>query len=126
MDMNHLSSRIRPPSSLQKAVAHEAAEYCMSHTDRHVTIPELARTFHISPTHLKSAFQAVFGTSLYRYIRGSKMQWAARQLTETRMPILAIANSCGYENASKFSHAFRLHWGTSPIQYRKGFRSSDN
>jgi len=114
-------SKRRPPSFLQEKVAHQAAEYCMAHTDRHVTIPELALAFHISPTHLKSAFRAVFGMPLYHYIRGIKMQWAAKQLKETQIPILSIANSCGYENASKFSHAFRSHWGESPIQYRRQF-----
>jgi len=125
MNSENTPTRRRPPSLLQRKVAQQAADYCMEHTDRHITIPELAKAFHISPTHLKSAFQAVFGMPLYHYVRHAKMQWAARQLAETQLPVLAIANSCGYENASKFSHAFRLHWGESPIQYRRGLQENE-
>ncbi len=109
-------------SSLQVRLAKEAAAYLAAHMERRVTIAELAETFHVSQTHLKSAFKGVFGVPIYSHVRILKMQAAALQLIHTDRSILEIANECGYDNGSKFAGAFRGVMGETPSEYRKAHK----
>ncbi len=103
----------------QQQLAHRTAEYLQSHMDGRVTLAELAEHFHVSGTQLKLSFKAVYGTSVYSYIRTRKMETAARLLLETDFSVLEIAGQLGYENGSKFASAFRAVMGHSPSEFRK-------
>jgi len=49
------------------------------------------------------------------------MQYAADLLLSDRSRLIAdIAQNVGYDNASKFSAAFRAVMGVTPQDYRKG------
>ena len=52
-------------------------------------------------------------------IRILKMQSAALMLIHTDLPVLEIASRCGYDNSSKFAHAFHKIMGETPMEYRK-------
>lgn len=47
------------------------------------------------------------------------MQAAALDLIQTEKSVLEIAGECGYDNASKFSAAFKEIMGEAPLEYRK-------
>jgi len=107
--------------SCSRSHADLAKKICRHLTDRmdeHITISELTDIFHVSGTQIKNCFKAVYGISIYSYIRTQKMQSAAKMLRETDLSILEIAGSFGYENAGKFASAFCDVIGTSPSKYR--------
>ncbi|MBP3273214.1 MAG: AraC family transcriptional regulator, partial [Ruminococcus sp.] len=65
-------------------------------------------------------FRAVYGAPIYQYIKSYKMKAAAAMLiSEKQLSISEIAQRLGYDNASKFSAAFRDVMGTAPQNYRK-------
>ena len=47
-----------------------------------------------------------------------RLEQAAVELVRSAKPITQIAQNAGYDNASKFSEAFRKRYGTTPSQYR--------
>lgn len=57
--------------------------------------------------------------SLYAWFKTQRMEHAARDLRESQDSVLKIAGDYGYENASKFSTAFRDVMGMSPREYRR-------
>lgn len=67
-----------------------------------LSIPQLVRQFKI-----------VFGTTPHRYLATIRMQRAAEMLRTTDKPVADIAWSCGFENASAFSRAFKRKYGVS-------------
>ena len=93
----------------------------VSHLDQHIPLPELASRFHISLTAMKICFKGVYGQSIGKYLREYRMQAGAEKLRNTRLKIVEIAASLGYENSSKFSEAFTVHYGINPSTYRKNF-----
>ena len=107
-----------PLSRYQAGLAKQAAAYLLEHTDRHVTIVELARRFNVSDTYLKTAFNGVYGMPIFTYMRMVKMQLAARQLAHTDRAIADIAAEFGYTSGGKFSIAFREVMGELPSEYR--------
>ena len=84
----------------------------------------LSKRFHASCTSIKSSFKAVYGVSLYSYVRAQKMRAAALRLRETEDSVLEIAGALGYGNGSKFAKAFREVMGTSPAAYRRQTQES--
>ena len=73
----------------------------------------------VSGTTLKKHFHEIHGISLYAWFKRQRMLAAAQALKDSGDSILKIAGDYGYENASKFSCAFRDVTGVSPREYRK-------
>lgn len=105
----------RPQADLAKAVC----RYLTDRMDSHITLEQLSEHFHVSGTGIKNSFKAVYGMSVYAYIRSQKMQAAAKLLRETDRSVLDIAGSFGYDNGSKFAKAFRDCCGMSPNEFRR-------
>ena len=71
------------------------------------------------PASLRKVFKAVYGAPVYQYIKSYKMKAAAEMLIfEQSLNIADVAQRLGYDNASKFSAAFRDVMGVSPQNYR--------
>lgn len=86
---------------------------------RHYTLEELSDRFNFPVTSMKKCFKGVYGTSIYAYMKAYRMNAAAVQLRKTKESITSIAIRMGYDNASKFSAAFKSVIGTTPSEYRK-------
>ena len=87
--------------------------------DKTFTVEELSEISGMPPASLRKVFKAVYGTPVYQYIKSYKMKAAAEMLiSDRRMNIADIAQRLGYDNASKFSAAFRDVMGVSPQNYR--------
>lgn len=94
-------------------------EYLTQNLEQHNTLEELSNRFKIPITAMKLCFKAVYGTSIYAYIRAYRMQAAAVMLCQTNENIATIAGRVGYNNSSKFASAFKDIMGMSPLAYRK-------
>lgn len=94
-------------------------QFITQHIEKHITLADLSVRFHMPLTTMKTCFKGVYGTTIYAYMRTFRIQSAAYMLKETRYSIMEIAGKVGYDNASKFSSAFRDIMGVSPLEYRK-------
>ena len=114
---NDVTQYVLPRSQVQ--LANAVAAYLSEHMEQHITIPELAKQFNVSDTHLKNAFKGVYGMPIFSYMRVQKMHAAAQVLIHTEKTIAEIANEFGYRNTSKFSAAFQSIIGDNPGDYRR-------
>lgn len=106
----------------EQQLAEDTCSFCMEHVQEHFTIPFLAARAGVSPTKLKLVYRRVYGAPLFSHIRKEKMRWAARKLALSNTRVIDIAEACGYDNASKFSAAFRAVMGCSPREYQSRVR----
>ena len=60
------------------------------------------------------------------YVKRRRMEEAAVLLGRGGRSVTEIAESVGYQNASKFSAAFRDIYGMSPLEYKKKSRMEQN
>ena len=73
-----------------------------------------------SEQHFHRVFRKVTGESVHQYVRRSRLEQAANQLTfDAVVPIVEIAQKCGFESLSSFSHAFKRQFLVTPGQWRK-------
>jgi len=79
----------------------------------------LAIKFNISESKLKAEFKQYFGAPVYRYFQEKQMQLARELLIENKLLVKEISYKLGYENISKFSAAFKKHYGMLPSELQK-------
>lgn len=108
--------------SEQIGIIREIHDRLTEQMDERITIEELAKQYLINPTTLKTAFKAVYGTSIAAHMREHRMEHAAKMLRETDMSIAQTAQAVGYDSQSKFTAAFKTFFGVLPREYRKNHR----
>ena len=87
--------------------------------EKSFTVGELSERSGMPPATLRKVFRAVYGAPIYQYCKSYKMKAAAAMLiSEKGRNISEIAQRLGYDNASKFSAAFRDVMGVTPQNYR--------
>ena len=110
--------RLYFPAS-QTAKVKELHTLITGRLDKTFTVEELSEISGMPPASLRKVFKAVYGTPVYQYIKSYKMKAAAEMLiSDRRMNIADISQRFGYDNASKFSAAFRDVIGVTPQNYR--------
>lgn len=119
MDLNGERNSKKTYARRQVETVKDIKGYLDSHWDKPITLRFLSERFSMSMTAMKKCFHDVFDVPIYTYLRNLRMQKAALLLRETDQTVLSIAGSVGYDNASKFSSAFRAVIGQLPTEYRK-------
>lgn len=66
-------------------------------------------------------FQQATGMPPLEYVHALRLEEAKQMLEAGSLPIEAIANEVGYEDAGYFSRLFRRKVNLTPMQYRKRF-----
>ncbi|MDF3001501.1 MAG: transcriptional regulator, AraC family [Bacillota bacterium] len=104
-------------SQVEKARA--IMELITGEPQRYYTLEELSERFLFPITSMKRCFKGVYGSSIYAYMKAYRMNTAAVMLRRTEESITSIALKLGYDNASKFSAAFKSVIGMTPSEYRR-------
>lgn len=80
--------------------------------------PAFARLAGRSPSHVARAAVRWLKQTPTNIVNAARLDYSARQLSETARPILDIALDCGLNNLSHFYALFRKRFGISPRRYR--------
>lgn len=83
------------------------------------TAAEFAKKYRVSDTTVKKYFKKTYGYGFKEYQTKVRMEYAAKQLTETDISIGEIANLVGYSKQTKFTKAFKAYYDVTPSEYRK-------
>ncbi|HXF40319.1 MAG TPA: helix-turn-helix transcriptional regulator [Blastocatellia bacterium] len=86
-----------------------------------VTLDELGRMAGVDPAHLARSFRRHYRCTVGEYQRRLRIDFASRQLSETRTSILNIALAAGFADQAHFSRTFRKHTGLTPAKFRSAF-----
>lgn len=92
--------------------------------DPHLDVHAVATAERLSARTVHAVFAEVDSSPAHE-IRSLRMQRAQRLLNETNLPIAEIAISCGFEEPTSFTRAFRRWSGETPRSYRDSARSHD-
>lgn len=75
-------------------------------------------------SHLQKLFKQIYDAPVYRYIKEYRLERAAVELVRSSESVTVIAQNAGYDNASKFSEAFKKRYGMTPTHYRSKAKRS--
>ena len=89
-----------------------------AHLDQSLALADMASWVNLSPYHFARLFRATFGCAPYQYVQEQRLILARDRLRNSRDKITAVALSCGFNDSSQFSRAFKSRFGITPSAYR--------
>lgn len=96
----------------------------MNYIDTHIysirSLEEVARHFGYSYNYLSTLFRANTSTTLRRYYCDKKLNTARYLLRNKNLKVTEIAEMLNYSSVYSFGKAYRLRFGISPRDSRKG------
>lgn len=84
-----------------------------------LTVNEIVRRIPLGRRALQQTFKRIIGRTIQHEITRVRIQRACYLLEETDLSIAEVADRCGYDHASRFSHSFKKYTKTKPVEYRK-------
>lgn len=84
-----------------------------------VRIEKLARDAGVHPVHLARAFRRYLGCTPSDFVRGERLERAARLLGASATPVAEVALGCGFADQSHFTRRFSAAYGVSPARFRR-------
>lgn len=103
--------------------ATKAKKIILDNIEEVLTVKEIAEKLDISIYRLQNSFKKVEGTTVYNFIRKTKIDHSKILLQESDLLIIDISQKLGYENPSKFSTAFKNITSYTPSEYREIMRN---
>jgi AraC-like DNA-binding protein len=93
-----------------------AREILLQHIGEPLTIKELSRKVAINECYLKKGFKEMFGTTIFDFYQGQRMEHARYLLYEKGLSVTEVSVMLGYSSISHFSTAFKKHTGLKPCE----------
>ncbi len=83
-----------------------------------LSVQEIADALGLNRSYLYRIFEEKTGKSIQGYIRELRLKRAKLLLTHSTQTVGEVARSCGFDNSSYFTTAYKRYYGHSPLQDR--------
>lgn len=113
-DENNISKHSVSQDAL---IFNNAVKYMKMHIHSQLTIDELSKYCHISPTGIKRVFKKYSGLGVHKYFLKLKIT-AASSTLKNGTNVTDTARIYGFSDQSYFSSAFKRETGISPSEYK--------
>jgi AraC family transcriptional regulator len=87
-----------------------------------ITLSMLAQCVDRHPAYLSRVFRRCYGSTIGDYMRQLRLDYASKKITHSTESIADIASSVGFYDQSHFTHAFKIHTGVTPAEFRAATR----
>ena len=98
--------------------------WVQEHLGEDITVEELAACAAMSPRTFARRFRATTGTTPHQWILRQRVLLAQRLLETTDFSVELIASRCGFGTAANLRQHFQRLMRTSPVAYRRTFRTA--
>ncbi len=109
-----------------EALVRKITDYLDQHYTEALSLEQVARWMHISPSHLSHLFKRETGLSPMQYVIHRRIGEAQSLLMETQLPIHEIEERLGFGSSCHLTSMFKKYVGISPREYRKHFSNQDD
>ncbi|MEM1210319.1 MAG: helix-turn-helix domain-containing protein [Planctomycetota bacterium] len=99
----------------------DALDWLHARLDQRLTVEQIARAAHLSPSRFAHLFAEQLGRPPMRYVDEQRLRRARELLTVTLEPIQRVASAVGYADPLFFSRRFKRATGHTPTAYRQRF-----
>ena len=102
---------------------HELQVWMVDHLDLSLSVDTLAERVAMSPRNFARVFGQEFGTTPGHYLLQLRVEAARRLLEQTDKSLMQVAIACGFRSVDVMRRAFLRSLGTTPLRYRRHFRT---
>lgn len=85
---------------------------------RRISVAELAQVACLSPSHFHVQFKDSLGVTPHQYLLQTRLDHASRLLRDSPLPLVRIAEECGFSSQSALTTAMRRYLGLTPKRLR--------
>jgi YesN/AraC family two-component response regulator len=103
-------------SSIQRYVERDCA---------HASLKGAARAVGMNPQYVSRLFHERSGENFHTFLARTRMEKAARLLRDGGHPAYEVSEMVGYSNQKNFTRAFKRHFGTAPLAFRRQGKGPD-
>ena len=103
----------------------DALVFIRKHVSDRLTASDIYAHLNRSHTTVDAAFRKILGTTVQKMIASVRIEAARHLLLTGDLPIVRIAERCGFASQEYFSRAFSAEEGTSPAAWRLKKRMPD-
>ncbi len=93
--------------------------YIELNLDVDISLCQVAKHAGLSQWHFQRIFKALTNETLKTYIRSRRLANSLDKLLSTKLRIIDIAVSAGYESQESYTRAFKASFNLTPNEYRK-------
>lgn len=86
---------------------------------------DVARALGYTPGHLTTVVRERTGRTVGEWITERRLSEARRLLAETDLPLVAVAQRTGHQDAGYLARRFKERYGTTPVRWRRAGRTPD-
>jgi AraC-like DNA-binding protein len=104
----------------------EIQKHIESNFAQDLNLAELSQQFHIDRYYLCHLFKEITGYTFKSYLLLQRISKAKELLYHTNESITDIGFKLGFNNVSHFIRTFKKYVGTTPYQYKKEHKGSNN
>ncbi len=108
-----------PVDNNDEAPIDRVCSYIKNHYTEEINLDSLASVAHLNKNYLVRQFKKRFGISPIAYLIRIRMEYAKKLLSESNIPVKAVAVECGYNDSSFFNYYFKKLFKVSPATYRR-------
>jgi len=94
-------------------------DFIESNLDFDISLAQVAKEATLSQWHFQRIFKALTNETLKTYIRSRRLSNSLNKLLNTKLRIIDIAVSAGYESQESFTRAFKASFNLTPNEYRR-------
>lgn len=84
-----------------------------------ISLASLAQEAGYSRGHFLKMFRASIGITPHQYVLNRRIEHARSLLKLRKMPIIDVAEECGFSSQAHLTYVFREHVGVTPAEYRR-------
>ncbi|MBD2305310.1 helix-turn-helix transcriptional regulator [Chroococcidiopsis sp. FACHB-1243] len=99
---------------------YQAREILIQHQVNPPALIDLAQQVGLNHMKLEQGFRAIFGTTVFGYLRDYRLQQAYVLLRDGKLNVETVAHKVGYSHLGHFANAFRRKFGITPGACRAG------
>lgn len=101
----------------------EICKYIKVNYTENLYLNDVADEFGYTPQYLARMFQKYTGSTFLTYLNSIRLNAAFKQLMNTDLSILMIAEESGFSNVKSFNKLFKEAYGMTPSAYRKSIKN---
>ncbi|KIX13161.1 helix-turn-helix transcriptional regulator [Dethiosulfatarculus sandiegensis] len=104
---------------LDRTRIQKARDYLLEDFQNPPSLFQLASLVGMTHTKLNRGFKAIYGTTVFGYLRQHRLEQSRLMMETAEMNIAEIAYATGFSSPSHFAKAFLNHFGIQPSAYLK-------
>ena len=109
----------REEAAINRDVMPRALSYVRSHFVERISLDEVARVVHLSPSYFSRLFKAETGRTFSEYLQALRIEQAKSFLRRKDCSMTDIAEQTGFFDQSHFIKSFKQATGVTPGLYRR-------